>query len=209
MSENRDGGGDEEAPPPTVRGVGDAGALRGEPRGFWRRWACLPLWVAACSWAPTSRARRRATPTLSLSTTAGGATCNDSNPTALVCSGLASGDVVSVSDPLTPGALASIVEWGDIPTQPVIFFLDNDVPVGCTMLSLVTIPSKGATKGDLTGTKTLATGITGPPISGQPTTCTETVPSTTTITGCTTTANAVTDAADSRARPPPLSRPPE
>ncbi len=138
-----------------------------------------------------------ASTTLSLATTAAGASCNDTNPTAPVCSGVAAGDVINVTGTgFAPGALASIVECNSEPTQPVIFFLANDVPVSCTMLSLVTIPSSGKTKGDLTGTKTLVGGITGPPISGQPTTCDQTVPSTSTITGCTTSTNAVTDAAN-------------
>src|ERR1019366_526476 len=52
-----------------------------------------------------------ATTTLHLSTTAAGASCNNTNPAAPVCSGLASGETVAVSGTgFSPGALASIVQ---------------------------------------------------------------------------------------------------
>jgi len=145
-----------------------------------------------------------ATTTLSLSTTAAGASCNDSNPSAPVCSGLASGEVINVSGTgFSPGSLASIVECNSELAQPVILFLGVDVPDSCSPLSLVTIPSSGKTKGTLTGSQTLKTGTVGPPITGQPTTCTQVVPSTSTITGCSTSTNAATDAVNYPCPPTP------
>ncbi len=145
-----------------------------------------------------------ATTTLSLTTTAAGASCNDSNPSAPICSGLAAGDVVNVSGTgFSPGALASIVQCNSEPSQPVIFFLGNDIPVSCSPLAIVTIPSKGTSKGKLAGTHTMTTGTVGPPITGQPTTCTQVVPSTSAISGCSTTTNAATDAAKYPCPPTP------
>jgi hypothetical protein len=135
-----------------------------------------------------------ATTTLSLN--AAGRTCNNTNPAMPICQGMAAGDVVNVSGTgFSPGALASIVQCNSDTAQPVIFFLGNDIPVSCSALALVTIPSKGAAKGTLTGTHTLTTNTVGPPITGQPATCTMVVPSTTVIAGCTTSTNAATDAA--------------
>ena len=137
-----------------------------------------------------------ATPTLSLTTTAAGASCNDANPTAPVCSGLANGDVVNVSGTgFAPGALASIVQCNSDPAQPVIFFLNNDIPVSCSPLKIVTIPSKGAQKGKLSGTQTMITGTVGPPVASTPDTCTQVEPSTSVITGCSTGATPSDDAA--------------
>jgi hypothetical protein len=142
--------------------------------------------------------------TTTLSLTATGRTCNDTNPSAPICSGMAAGDVVKVSGTgFSPGALASIVQCNSDPAQPVIFFLGNDIPVSCSPLAIVTIPSKGATKGDLSGTHTLTTGTVGPPLTGQPTTCNQVVPSTSTITACTTSTNAATDATSYPCPPTP------
>jgi hypothetical protein len=127
------------------------------------------------------------TTTLSLSSTAAGVTCNDSNPTAPVCSNVAGGDTINVSGGgFASGAEASIVECNDDPTQPQIFFLGNDIPVSCSALFIVTVGSKGAAKGVLTGTHVLTQGVVGPPEPNLTDTCSETTPSTTTITGCTT-----------------------
>lgn len=95
----------------------------------------------------------------------------------------------------SPGALASIVQCSSDPTQPVIHYLGNDIPVSCSPLALTTIPSLGKNTGKLSDTHTMTTGTVGPPVSGQPTTCTQTTPSTSTITGCTTSTNGNTDAA--------------
>ena len=129
-----------------------------------------------------------ATTTLHLSTTAAGASCNNTNPSAPVCSGLAGGETVSVAGTgFSPGALASIVQCNSELSQPVIFFLGNDIPVSCSPLAIVTIPSKGKTKGDLSGTHVLTTGTVGPPVTGQPVTCQQVTPTSSTIAGCTTT----------------------
>ena len=122
----------------------------------------------------------KAAPTLTLTSTAAGVTCNNSNPTAPVCSGLAAGDVVNVSGAnFTDGSLASIEQCNSDPTQPQILFLGNDIPVSCSALALTNISSKGK----LAGTKTIATGTVGPPTAGTPT-CTQTVPTTSVIKGC-------------------------
>jgi len=136
--------------------------------------------------------------TLSLTTTASGATCdNNTNPVGPVCSGLANGDVVNVSGSgFSPGATASIVECSSVATQPVI----APYPVSCSLLSPTTIPSSGPNTGELVGTYTLRTGTLGPPVMGGDPTCQTTVgwPTTfpdVTIANCTTSGNAATDAA--------------
>jgi hypothetical protein len=141
--------------------------------------------------------------TLTLTTSAAGATCNDSNPQSPICSGLASGDVVNVTGTgFSPGATASIVECNSDPAQPVIVFLGQDVPVSCSSLSLVTIPTKGTNKGKLIGSKTMQTGTVGPPVnsSGFPPICYNTssgsTTTTSTIPDCTTSGSATTDAAN-------------
>ncbi|HVA02507.1 MAG TPA: hypothetical protein VMU64_02070 [Acidimicrobiales bacterium] len=139
------------------------------------------------------------TPTLRLSSTAAGVTCNNSNPTSPVCSGLAGGEVVSLSGAgFTKGSLASIEQCNSDPTQPVMLFLGNDVPVSCSQISITTISSKGV----LTGTHTMKTGTVGPPTTGTPT-CTQTVPTTSVITGCSTSGNPATDAAKFPCPPTP------
>ncbi len=144
-----------------------------------------------------------ATTTLHLSTTAAGASCNNTNPSAPVCSGLASGETVSVSGTgFSPGALASIVQCNSELSQPVIFFLGNDIPVSCSPLAIVTIPTTGANKGKLAGTHVLTTGTVGPPITGQPVTCQQVTPTSSTIAGCTTTGT-VADAANYPCPPTP------
>ena len=75
--------------------------------------------------------------TLSLTSTAAGVTCNNSNPSDPVCSGLAAGDVVNVSGThFTDGSLASVEQCNSDPTQPQILFLGNDIPVSCSALAL-------------------------------------------------------------------------
>jgi hypothetical protein len=140
------------------------------------------------------------TTTLSLSSTSTGVTCDDSNPTAPVCSNVAGGDVINVTGTgFASGAEASVVQCNDDPTQPQIFFLGNDIPVSCSALFIVTVGSKGTAKGVLTGTHTLTQGVVGPPEPNLTDTCSETTPSTTTITGCT----ATTETADAAAFPCP------
>jgi len=135
-----------------------------------------------------------ATTTLRLTTTAAGASCNDSNPAAPVCSGLANGDVLTVSGTgFSPGATASIVQCNSDPSQPVVLFLGQDIPVSCSALALTSIPASGKTKGDLNGTQTMRSGTVGPPVAGTPT-CKQTSPTTSVITGCSTSGSGATDA---------------
>src|ERR1700681_264100 len=115
--------------------------------------------------------------TLHLTTTGAGAVCNNTNPSMPICSNLAGGMTMNVSGTgFSPGALASIVQCNSEPSQPVIFFLGNDIPVSCSPLAIVTIPSTGASKGKLSGTHVLTGGTVGPPITGQPTVCNQVVP---------------------------------
>ena len=133
-----------------------------------------------------------ATTTLSLSSTAAGVTCDNANTSAPVCTGVAAGDVVAASGTgFDKGALASIEECNDITSQPVTLFLGADIPVSCTPISITSISATGT----LAGTKTLVSGITGPPtLGGGPPTCTQVSPSTSAITGCKTSGNITTDA---------------
>ncbi len=76
------------------------------------------------------------------------------------------------------------------PTQSQILFLGNDLPVSCSPLALTNISGTGV----LSGKQTVKSGTVGPPTVGTPT-CTQTVPSTSVIKGCSTSGNAATDAA--------------
>jgi hypothetical protein len=149
--------------------------------------------------APGLRTSGAASPlTLSLSTTASGATCdNNANPSGPVCTGLASGDVVNVSGTgFTPGAAASIVECSSVATQPVI----APFPASCSLLNPTIIPGSGPNTGRLVGTYTIRTGTVGPPVSGGSVSCQSTSgwPTTAlmTIPNCTTSGNAAIDAAN-------------
>ncbi|HUI03728.1 MAG TPA: hypothetical protein VLZ77_09310, partial [Acidimicrobiales bacterium] len=127
-----------------------------------------------------------ATPTLSITDTAAGASCNNSNPSAPICTGVAGGQTLTVAGTgFAAGALASIIQCNDDPTQPIISFLANDIPVSCSALKIVTIPSSGASKGKLSGTQKIVQGTVGPPVAATPDSCTQDVPSTSAITGCT------------------------
>ncbi len=125
--------------------------------------------------------------TLSLSSTAAGVKCNDTNPALPICTGLAANDTVQVSGTgFAAGAEASVEECNSDPAQPQIFFLGNDIPVSCTQLAITSIGT-GKTKGQLSQAKVIKSGITGPPVAGEADTCTDTEPSTTVIKGCTNT----------------------
>ena len=142
--------------------------------------------------------------TLSFTTTAAGASCNDSDAQAPICTGLAAGDVIDVTGTgFTPGATASIVQCNDDPTQSQVLFLGNYIPVSCSTLSLTAIGSSGKKKGTLTGTQTMKTGQVGPPVDNTslaPIGCVTFAPNSTTVTvtipGCTTSGNPETDAAN-------------
>jgi len=152
----------------------------------------LTLVVGTVLLATNVTSASAATQTLSLSSTAAGVTCNDTNPSMPVCSGLAGGDVVNVSGThFTTGSLASIEQCNSDPTQPQILFLGNDIPVSCSKLALTNI----STAGVLTGTHTMQAGTVGPPAPATPT-CTETAPTTTVIKGCSTSGSGATDAAN-------------
>lgn len=136
--------------------------------------------------------------TLSLTTSASGATCdNTTNSIGPVCSGLAAGDVINVSGGgFTPGSTASIVECSSVATQPVL----APYPVSCSSLSPTTIPSSGADTGNLSGTFTIKIGTVGPPETDDPPSCQSTVgwPTTfdVTIANCASSGSAATDAAE-------------
>ena len=77
----------------------------------------------------TAMSASAATPTITLAIkTSAAGTCSGS-----VCMGLAGGDVVNVSGAgFSANQEASTLECNDDPTQPVIVFLGNAVPVSCT-----------------------------------------------------------------------------
>jgi hypothetical protein len=146
-----------------------------------------------------------ATTTLSLTTSAPGASCNNSNPSQPVCFGLANGDVVNVAGTgFTPGSLASIEQCNSDPAQPVLLYLGTDIPVSCSPLALTSIGNTRTTKGKLSGAHTMIGGMNppgpppdgevGPPVQGVTPTCDQTVPTASTIANCTTSGNAVLDA---------------
>jgi hypothetical protein len=140
-------------------------------------------------------------PALTMTTTAPGAFCNNTNPQLPVCSGLASGDALTVSGGgLSPGAIAAMAECNGDPHQPVVLFLDQYIPVGCSQLALTSIPISGPDMGDLSAAQTMATGTVGPPATGLVPTCIE---GSTPIPGCTTSGNAATDAASYPCPPTP------
>jgi hypothetical protein len=140
-------------------------------------------------------------PALTVTTTAPGASCNNTNPQLPVCTGLASGDAMTVSGSgFAPGAIAAIAQCNGDPRQPVVLFLDQHVPVSCSRLALVTIPISGPHMGDLSERETIAMGTVGPPVTGLVPTCTE---GSTSIPGCATSGNAAVDAANYPCPPTP------
>ncbi len=85
------------------------------------------------------------------------------------CSKLASGDVISVSGTgFSANQLASILECNDDPSQPVVLYLGNYVPVSCTKIVIVAT-SKTGTFGPQSFT--MVTGTTGPPATPYTPTC--------------------------------------
>lgn len=133
-------------------------------------------------------------PALTVTTTAPGASCNNTNPQLPVCSGLASGDALTVSGSgFSPGAIAAFAECNGDPRQPAVLFLDQYIPVSCSRLALVTVPISGPDMGDLSKAMTVATGTVGPPATGLVPTCSE---GSTPIPACTTSGNAAVDAAN-------------
>jgi len=141
------------------------------------------------------------TPGITLTTTAPGAFCNNANPGSPVCSGLASGDVLDVGGTVfSPGAIASIAECNGDPSQPVIFILNQYIPVSCSRLVLTNVPIAGQDKGDLSAAQPIGSGTLGPPAIGITPACTE---GTGTIPGCTTSGNAEVDAAGYPCPPTP------
>jgi len=134
--------------------------------------------------------------TLTLTTSAPGASCDDSTYSGPVCSGVSSGDVITVAaGGLTPSVQASIVECSSVATQPVI----APYPVSCSALSPVTVPSSGPQSGEISGTFTVASGVLGPPETGDTPSCQSTSGWPTTallsIPDCATSGDATTDAA--------------
>src|ERR1700688_215976 len=138
-----------------------------------------------------------ATPMLNLTiTTSATGTCTNAPPAMPVCQTLAGGDVVTIKGSgFAANALASALECSSDPSQPVVLFLGNYVPVSCSKILLVTTTKTGT----LTDAFTVHTGAQGFPPSGTPT-CTESggTPTTTTstIANCTTSGNGTTDSAN-------------
>ena len=86
-----------------------------------------------------------ATTTLHLTSSSPGVTCDNSNPSMPVCSGLAGGDTITLAGTgFTPGSLASDIECNSDMHQPVILFLGNYIPISCTPLKISNISSTGA-----------------------------------------------------------------
>jgi hypothetical protein len=146
-----------------------------------------------------------ATQTLTLTSTAAGVTCDNSNPAMPVCSGLAGGDTITlVGKGFTPGSLASDIECNSDPSQPVILFLGNYVPISCTPLKLSDISAtggynpppfavvQGTTGPVLNNPSVYPPGCTINPALGAPPLPGQSGP----IPGCTTSGNPATDAAN-------------
>jgi len=139
--------------------------------------------------------------TLSLTSTTPGAFCDNTTPGSPVCTGMANGTVLTVTGTdFSPGALAWSAQCSSDPSQPVVLFLGQVIPVSCSRLGLTTIPSSGPNKGDFSDTDTLGSGTMGPPGTGLTPTCTE---GSTPIPSCTTSGNAVIDAASYPCPPTP------
>jgi len=140
-----------------------------------------------------------ATPAIKLAVkTAPGAVCSGST-----CSKLAGGDILTVTGSgFTKNELASILECNDEPSQPVILYLGNYVPISCTKIVIVAT-SKTGTYGP--ANFTLVAGTTGPPATPYTPTCVETstgsTTTTSTIPSCTTSGNETTDAANYQCPP--------
>ena len=143
-----------------------------------------------------------ATPTLAatIGTSAQG-TCSatpvsgSAAPFSLLCSNLAGGDVINLSGAnFAPKALGSDVECNSDPSQPMVVFLGNYIPISCTHINIVST----STTGTFTGAFTVKSGTTGPPAPGTPvcTTGGGTPTTTTTIPNCTTSGSGATDAAN-------------
>ena len=138
----------------------------------------------------TAMSAAAATPTITVTITKSAAgVCKGSS-----CSKLANGDVLSISGSgFSALQLASTLECNDDPSQSVVLYLGNYVPISCSKI-VVVATSKTGTFGP--SPFTLLTGTTGPPASGVPT-CSETaVTPTTVIKSCTTSGVAATDAAN-------------
>ena len=131
---------------------------------------------------------------LKLTSTAAGVTCDNTNPAAPTCTGLAAGDVIAVSGTgFKAGSEASIEECNDDLAQAQVYFLLNNIPVSCTPLVISLISASGA----LSGSKTIVQGTTGPPVAAtvaKPS-CTAVGTTTSVVGGCTTSGNSATDAA--------------
>src|SRR5579862_949899 len=85
-----------------------------------------------------------ATPILKMSSTATGVNCSTGYSVAPWCTGIATGDSVALAGQnFAPGALASIEQCNNDPTQPEVYYLGTSVPVSCTPNSITTVPSNG------------------------------------------------------------------
>ena len=91
------------------------------------------------------------------------------------------------------------------PSSPCILYLGNDIPVSCSPLAHRHDPEQaGKTKGDLDGNQILKTGTVGPPVPDSHADVHPDGPRrTSVITGCTTSGNDATDAAQYPCPPTP------
>ena len=85
----------------------------------------------------------------------------NTNPRAPYCSNLSSGDTVHLLGAnFNAGDTATSIQCNSDPSQPVIVFLGNNVPVSCSPLALSTINGDGTFAAD----QALVTGTVGPPL---------------------------------------------
>ena len=100
-------------------------------------------------------------PTLNMTTDDTAAVCDNSNPRAPFCSNLKNGDVMHMAGAnFIGGATATAIQCSSDPSQPVIVFLGENVPVSCSPLALSTINGDGTFAAD----QALVTGQVGPPL---------------------------------------------
>ena len=143
------------------------------------------------------------TPVLSMSSTAVGVKCSVGMSVDPWCTGVAPTESISLAGTgFAPGALASIEECSDDPSQPIIYYLGTSVPVSCTPISITTVPSTGNLSGSkvVKGGTLAAPAAVGPPVAGFTPSCiasqqTGSTTTTSSIPNCTTTGSGTTDAA--------------
>ena len=140
-----------------------------------------------------------ATPTIAMTiNTSVSGSCNSSTY-GPVCSDMTGGDTINVSGSgFSPATLASVLECNTDPTQPQIYYLNNDIPVSCSNIVPARRPSSTrhvhhrdhSPSPWSRARRARRRPATPPPAPAQDSTTTTTM-----ITGCSTSGNAATDAA--------------